>query len=194
MPTTPAVREGVGCRQKRCALRFASRLRSCRVRRGASTSATAFATARPLHAAAQLLAPAKRGGLRINNGRVIRSAACDDDAFAEASEGWWSVGAAFDDFDLGDDSVGVAVGGGLVEVRQELGLRLGEAVRERVEGGETGMVDGGVELLEALLSVCSAAGAVDRSERLLQTPRLSEHRVAFEQRTELTALVLAEAL
>ena len=56
------------------------------------------------------------------------------------------------------------------------------------------MVDGGVELLEALLSVCSAAGAVDRSERLLQSPRLSEHRVAFEQRTELTALVLAEAL
>jgi hypothetical protein len=56
------------------------------------------------------------------------------------------------------------------------------------------VVDGGEEPVEALLGICSTAGSVDRSERLLQPPRLGEQRVAVEEHTELTTLALAQSL
>lgn len=41
------------------------------------------------------------------------------------------------------------------------------------------MVDGEQEVLQALLGVVSACGAVDGSERLLETPRLGEDGVTL---------------
>jgi hypothetical protein len=43
---------------------------------------------------------------------------------------------------------------------------VGQALGERAAGGETGVVDGGKEAVQALLGVGSVAGVVDPSERL----------------------------
>jgi hypothetical protein len=72
---------------------------------------------------------------------------------AEGGEGGDAVGAALDDVDRGDDALGVAVGGRLVEVGQRLLAPETDAVGERVEGGQAGVVDGGQERLEAQLGV-----------------------------------------
>jgi hypothetical protein len=82
-------------------------------------------------------------------------------------EGGQSVGAAFDDFDLVDDSFGVAVGGGLVEVGEELFAPVPDPVGEGVEGGDLGPLDGGEEGVEAAFGLVPVLRSVDRPEGFL---------------------------
>jgi hypothetical protein len=77
------------------------------------------------------------------------------------------VGAALDDLDLVDDALGVAVGGRVVEVGQQLAAPKADAVGEGVEGGQVGALDGAQERLEAPLGLGAIAGAVDVAEALL---------------------------
>jgi hypothetical protein len=72
---------------------------------------------------------------------VIRLAAGYDDSLSKASEGGQSVGAALDELDLVDDALGVAVGGGLIEVGQQLFAPGSEPVGEGGEGGDLGALD-----------------------------------------------------
>jgi hypothetical protein len=64
-----------------------------------------------------------------------------------------AVGAAFDHLDLIDDAFGVAVGGRLVEVGEQLGAPEPDAVGEGAEGGELRAVDRAEEALEAALGL-----------------------------------------
>jgi hypothetical protein len=64
-----------------------------------------------------------------------------------------------------DDAFGVAVGRRLREVAEQLLLPGADAFGERVERGESGMVDCEIERVEALLGVCVAARPVDVTER-----------------------------
>jgi hypothetical protein len=82
----------------------------------------------------------------------VRLSAGYDDSLAKASEGGQSVGAAFDHLDLVDDAFGVAVGRRLLEVAEQLLLPGADAFGERVERGESGMVDCEIERVEALLA------------------------------------------
>ena len=113
--------------------------------------------------------------------RVVLSAACYDDALAEAGEGGQSVGAALDHLDLVDDAFGVAVGGRFVEVGQQLVAPDADALGEGVEGGQAGALDRGEEGVEALFGAAAVGGPVDGAEGLLESPRLGDQRLVGEQ-------------
>jgi hypothetical protein len=89
---------------------------------------------------------------------------------------------------------GVAVGGGLVEVGEQLGPPQQDALGEGGEGGELGALDGAEEALEPALGLGAVGGAVDRPERLLEPPRLGDQGLAREQRAEPAPLALSEPL
>jgi hypothetical protein len=66
---------------------------------------------------------------------------------AEAFEGGHAVGAALDHLDLVDHPFGVAVGGRLVEVGEQVGAPEADAVGERLEGRQPCAVEGGEEVV-----------------------------------------------
>jgi hypothetical protein len=112
----------------------------------------------------------------------------------EGGEGGDAVGGSLDDLGLVDGALGVAVGGRLVEVGQQLLSPEAEALGEGIEGGQAGTVDGGEGELEAPLGLGAIGGEVDVAEALLQAPGLGDQRVALEQLAQAPALALVEAL
>ena len=82
---------------------------------------------------------------------MVQSAACYDDALAEAAEGGQSVSLTFDHLDLVDHALGVVICRGFVEVGERLSAPLANAVGEGVEGGDLRALDGGEEVVEAAL-------------------------------------------
>lgn len=122
----------------------------------------------------------------------VRSAACYDDALAEAGECGQSVGAALDHLDLVDDAFGVAVGGRLVELREQLRAPQPDAVSECAEGRNVCATDGAQERVEPSLGLETIGGPIDRAEGFLQAPRLGDQRLVREELAELPALMGGE--
>ena len=120
------------------------------------------------------------------------SAACYDDALAEAGEGGQSVGAALDHLDLVDDAFGVAVGGRLVEVGQQLLAPDSDALGEGVKGGDARALDRGEERVEALFGAAAVGCPVDGAERLLQSPRLGDQWLVGEQLDQASPVAFGE--
>ena len=90
--------------------------------------------------------PKESGLLLIERGRrVIGLGACYEDAATEAVEAGQSVGAAFDHLDLVDHSFGLAVGGWLVEVGEQLLAPVAQPVGEGEEGGDLCPLDRGLQ-------------------------------------------------
>jgi Transposase, Mutator family len=69
-----------------------------------------------------------------------------------------------------------------------------DALRERIEGGQAGAVDGSEERLEAPLRVGAIAGAVDVAEGLLQAPGRGNEGVVLEELAQPPALSLGKTL
>lgn len=109
-------------------------------------------------------------------------------------EGGYRVGAALDHFDLVDDAFGVAVGGGLVEVGEQLSTPESDALGEGGEGGELCALDSREEALESALGLVSVRCAIDRPEGLLERSGLGDHGLALGQFAEPAPFALAEPL
>jgi hypothetical protein len=77
------------------------------------------------------------------------------------------VGAALDQFDLVDDSFGVAVCGRLVEVGEQFGAPEPDAVGEGGEGRELCALDRGEEAVESALRLVAVRGVIDRANACL---------------------------
>src|SRR5205809_620572 len=115
---------------------------------------------------------------------LVPSAACYEDALAEAVEGGEAVGPSLDHLDLVDHSLGVAVGDWLIEVGEQFLAPEPDAFGEGGEGRDRCSVDGGEEAGEPLLGLAAAGRAVDRAEGFLESPRFGEQRLGFEEFAE----------
>jgi hypothetical protein len=88
----------------------------------------------------------------------------------------------------------VAVGGRLVEVGEQFGAPVPEAVGEGGEGGELCALGGGEEAIEPALGLVPVGRAVDLAESLLESPGLGDRGLALEQCDQPPPLALGQPL